>query len=115
MVAGMPPFSHAWPELAPLLEGAAFLAAHNAPFDRSVLAACCRAHGLAPPPLPWVCTVALARSCWNIRPTKLPDVCRALGIPLRHHDPASDAEACAAIVAAAGRIATGRREDAGNA
>jgi DNA polymerase-3 subunit epsilon len=31
----------------------------------------------------------------------LPDVCSYLGLPLRHHDPASDAEACAQIVIAA--------------
>ncbi|MFA5187667.1 MAG: exonuclease, partial [Patescibacteria group bacterium] len=34
-------------------------------------------------------------------PTKLPDVCRRLKIPLNHHDAASDAEACARIVMAA--------------
>ena len=37
----------------------------------------------------------------GIRPTKLPDVCRRLGIPLLHHDAASDATACARIVLAA--------------
>jgi DNA polymerase-3 subunit epsilon len=31
----------------------------------------------------------------------LPDVCRRLGIGLIHHDPGSDAEACARIVIAA--------------
>ena len=43
----------------------------------------------------------LARAQWNIRPTKLPDVCRYLGIKLRHHEADSDAEACARIVMAA--------------
>ena len=36
-----------------------------------------------------------------VYPTKLPDVCRRLGIALRHHDALSDAEACARIVLAA--------------
>jgi len=45
--------------------------------------------------------VQLARSCWNIRPTKLPNVCRRLGISLHHHRADSDAEACAHIVIAA--------------
>ena len=96
-----PSFSEIWPELDRWLRGADFVAAHNAPFDRGVLAACCRRYGLPPPAVPFQCTVQLARRQWNIRPTKLPDVCRRLGIPLRHHDPASDAEACARIVLAA--------------
>jgi DNA polymerase-3 subunit epsilon len=40
----------------------------------------------------------LARRLWNLKPTKLPDVCRHLGITLKHHDAASDALACAKIV-----------------
>src|SRR6478672_8807120 len=46
MVADAPAFAEAWPALAPVLEGAGFLAAHCAPFDRRVLAACCEAAGL---------------------------------------------------------------------
>jgi DNA polymerase III subunit epsilon len=103
MVAKAPTFGEAWPQLAPLLEGAAFLAAHNAPFDRRVLTACCEAAGLLAPPLPFVCTVQLARRTWQIRPTNLPHVCRRLGIGLMHHDAGSDAEACARIVIAAAR------------
>jgi DNA polymerase-3 subunit epsilon len=93
-----PTFGEVWPDLEPMLSGASFLAAHNAPFDRGVLSTCCRSHGLAPPPLPFVCTVQLARRVWRLRPANLPAVCRHLGIPLRHHDAASDAEACARIV-----------------
>ena len=100
-VADQPTFGELWPSLAALLPGARFLAAHNAPFDRGVLEACCRTYGFSPPPLPFLCTVQLARKIWNLRPTKLPHVCRHLGIPLRHHDAASDAEACARIVLAA--------------
>ena len=96
-----PTFAEAWPGLVPLLAGADFLAAHNAPFDRGVLSACCAVARLAPPPLPFLCTVRLARQVWGIRPTRLPDVCARLGLPLRHHDALSDAEACAGIVLAA--------------
>lgn len=98
-----PAFGEVWPAVAPLLAGAAFLAAHNAPFDRSVLAACCQAAGLPVPALPFRCTVSLARDTWGIRPTKLPDVCSRLGIPLQHHDALSDAEACARILLEARR------------
>ena len=100
-VAGEPVFSEVWRELSPLLEGAEFLAAHNASFDRGVLSACCQAAGLAVPAQPFLCTVQLARKTWGIRPTKLPDVCRHLGIKLNHHEALSDAEACARIVMAA--------------
>ncbi len=101
MVAAAPTFADAWPRLAEILDGAAFLAAHNAPFDRRVLAACCRAAGLPVPDLPFVCTVQLARRRWGLRPNDLPSVCRRLGIGLIHHDPGSDAEACARIAIAA--------------
>ncbi|MDY0062943.1 MAG: 3'-5' exonuclease [Myxococcota bacterium] len=96
-----PPFGEVWPTLTPLLDGVDFLAAHNSGFDEAVLTTCCRAAGLLPPPLPFVCTVQLARRTWSLYPTKLPDVCRHLGISLNHHDALSDAEACARIVIAA--------------
>jgi len=101
MVKGSPTFGELWPELKPLLADVQFLAAHNAPFDRGVLNVCCVAHGLKPPRQPFLCTVKLARRTWKLFPTKLPDVCNFLGIPLEHHNPASDAEACAKIVIAA--------------
>jgi DNA polymerase-3 subunit epsilon len=100
-VADQPTFGQLWPELAPLLDGATHLIAHNASFDRGVLRACCAAAGLEMPPLPFVCSMQLARQMWGVRPTKLPDVCRFLSIPLKHHDALSDAEAAARIVIAA--------------
>jgi DNA polymerase-3 subunit epsilon len=101
MVAQEPTFGELWPQLRPLLADVEFLSAHNAPFDRGVLQSCCAAHGLKPPKIPFLCTVKLARQTWKLYPTKLPDVCAFLGIPLEHHNPASDAEACARIVIAA--------------
>ena len=106
-VAGAPLFAQLWPQLQPLLAGAAFLAAHNASFDRAVLHACCAAAGLPLPAQAFQCTVRLARAAWQLRPARLPDVCRHLGIPLQHHMAASDAEACARIVLAA--AASGQR------
>lgn len=97
-VACKPTFGQIWPELKEFLQGAAFLAAHNARFDQGVLRACCAGAGVAPPDLSFVCTVQLARRTWGIYPTRLPDVCRRLGIPLHHHKALSDAEACARIV-----------------
>ncbi len=104
MVKNSPTFRDAWAKLAPLVDDVTFLAAHNAPFDRGVLNACCTAAKLTPPTLPFVCTVQLARRKWAMKPANLPTVCRRLGIGLVHHDPISDAEACARIVIAAAQL-----------
>lgn len=96
-------FPGVWAGLAPLLDGAEFLVAHNAAFDRSVLQACCAHYGLEPPPLPFVCTVRVARRTWRLPDVKLPTVCRHLGIRLNHHEALSDAEACAEVLLAARR------------
>ena len=97
-VRDAPTFAELWPTLRTWIDDAAFVAAHNAPFDRSVLHACCARYRLRPPRASFTCTVQLARTQWGIRPTKLPCVCRRLRIPLRHHDAGSDAVACARIV-----------------
>jgi DNA polymerase-3 subunit epsilon len=100
-VANQPTFGELWPSVTPFLEGVDFLAAHNASFDRSVLHRCCENAGFKPPGIPFRCTVQLARQTWNIYPTKLNNVCDHLGITLKHHFAASDADACALIVIAA--------------
>jgi DNA polymerase-3 subunit epsilon len=105
-VRAEPSFAEHWPAIAARLSRATFLAAHNASFDRGVLAACCAAAGVAAPALDFRCTVQLARRAWRPRGlarANLPAVCEYLGIGLNHHDPASDAEACARIVIAARR------------
>ncbi len=94
-------FPAIWKELSPLFEDAAFLAAHNARFDREVLLATAAAYKMPRPMFRFVCTVELARHVWGLRPTRLPDVCAYLGIGLDHHDPLSDANACAQIALAA--------------
>ena len=109
MVKDAPLFKDAWAKMSPLLDGATFFAAHNAPFDRKVLSTCCEKAELTVPRLPFVCTVQLARRRWAMKPANLPAVCRRLGIGLIHHNAASDAEACARIViiAACGSAASG--------
>jgi len=97
-VALKPAFGDFWPTVRDLLDNVDFIAAHNASFDRSVLHACCDTHGHMPPLGKYVCTMKLARRLWDIRPTKLSDVCRHFAIDLMHHDAASDALACANIV-----------------
>ena len=111
-VKNQPAFGQLWPRLTHLLLGIDFLAAHNAPFDRSVLRTCCEAAGLSPPEIPFLCTVRLARQTWQLHPAKLSDVCQHLKIALQHHHAASDAEACARIVLAAHQHRRTTRPDA---
>lgn len=103
-VAEADDFGAIWPKIAPLFEGAEFLAAHNAPFDKGVLSACCARYGLEAPRLPFQCTVKIARATWNLFPTKLSNVCDFLGFELNHHEALSDALACARIVLAAADV-----------
>jgi len=97
-VENEPPFGEVWPELAGLFEGVDFIAAHNAPFDKSVLYACCAAAGLEAPPQPFICTVKLSKQELGLKPATLSHVCHHLSIPLKHHNALSDAEACAKIM-----------------
>jgi DNA polymerase-3 subunit epsilon len=97
-VKDVPTFDKYWPQLLTLIENADFLVAHNAPFDVGVMKACCRYYRLSIPKFKYHCTVDIARRHFNIYPTKLPDVCNKLQIPLAHHDPLSDARASATIM-----------------
>lgn len=96
-----PTFAELWEDINRFISRADFLVAHNASFDRGVLQRCCENYGISEPSLSFVCTVQVARNQWNIYPTKLPNVCDYLNIPLNHHDAASDSLACAKIVIAA--------------
>lgn len=100
-VAGAPLFADVWSEIAGITAGAEFLVAHNAGFDRGVLHACCRTAGISAPDIPFTCSMVLARRTWNVRPTKLSDVCRYLNVPLTHHEALSDAMGAAKIALAA--------------
>jgi DNA polymerase-3 subunit epsilon len=96
-VEAQPTFNEVWNHLSFLWRNSDYFLAHNAPFDRNVLAACCSAAGRRPPRVPFICTVRIARSHWNFRPANLPTVCAQLGISLKHHNAASGALACASI------------------
>jgi DNA polymerase III subunit epsilon len=104
-VAKAPTFGDLWPQISTIMSGAEFFAAHNASFDQKVLHECCDWYGLDRPVQSFQCTVQLARRIWNIRPTKLPNVCEYLNIELEHHQALSDASACAQIVIKSGQVA----------
>lgn len=92
-----PTFGELWPEMAERIAEVDFISAHNASFDRGVLEACCETFGYTPPQVRYLCTMRMARQMWDIRPTKLSDVCHQFSIPLEHHHAESDALACAKI------------------
>jgi DNA polymerase-3 subunit epsilon len=95
--ADSPRFAELWPEIRTYLDGAHVLA-HNAAFDIGVLRSLIASRGLDAPDLRYVCTVRLARRAFPELPRhRLDVVCAHCGIPLRHHDAASDAVACATI------------------
>lgn len=100
-VRSAPDFAALWPSVAPLFEGVAFVAAHNAGFDKKVLHTCLADAQLPLPQAPFYCTVKLSRATWQLQRANLKAVCAMLGIALRHHHAGSDAEACARIVLAA--------------
>jgi DNA polymerase III subunit epsilon len=102
-VARKKDFGELWSEIEPIFVGAEFLVAHNASFDKRVLAACCATYELPVPPLPFRCTVQIALRTWGIYPTKLSNVCETLNIELNHHEALSDAMACAQIMLEAER------------
>lgn len=91
-------FGELWDVMRQHFDNVDFVVAHNASFDKGVLAACCETYGVAMPDVEFKCTVKLSRSVLGIYPTKLPMVCSKLGIELNHHNAASDAEACARIM-----------------
>jgi len=99
-----PNFGELWKHISPFFDGVDFLAAHNAPFDRSVLDACCSTHGLKNPTVKYIDSIQVARNTFDIFPTKLNNVCDRLGIPLKHHDAGSDARACAQILIQANAV-----------
>lgn len=97
-------FIDVWPEIASAIEACGRrVVAHNAKFDRRVLESCARRAGIKLPRILDTCSRNLAESVWGLRPADLSTVCTFLSIPLRHHEPLSDATAAARIVIEAER------------
>jgi DNA polymerase III subunit epsilon len=67
-VADAPTFGEYYPTLKKFIKGAKFLAAHNASFDRSVIAACCEQAGLNGPRTEFVCSMSIAKNKLGLFP-----------------------------------------------
>jgi DNA polymerase-3 subunit epsilon len=101
MVDAAPPAEAALSDLAELLSGRV-LVAHNAAFDRRVLAQAFGRAGLAWPDPPALCTVALARRFAPLaRQRRLAALADALGVEVETtHRALADAETCARVFCA---------------
>lgn len=97
-VQNAPNFKDLWSRINYLFNDIDFVVAHNISFDKSVLKACCEYYNILMPKVDYRCTVKISREMWNIKPTKLNDVCSHFNIPLKHHDAGSDTLACAKIM-----------------
>jgi DNA polymerase-3 subunit epsilon len=100
MLKDQPPFPDLWDEIAAFIAGARLLVAHNAPFDRGVLEACCAAAGVPAPDIPFACTLKGARLMkrqLGLPDCRLDTVCAHFGISLDHHQALSDALGAAGI------------------
>lgn len=105
MLRDAPRFADLWPEMVAFIRGPGassgepdFFVAHNAPFDRKVLHACCARAGLPAPAAPFLCTLKGARRALRLPSHALNAVCAHCGIPLDHHHAESDALAAAALL-----------------
>lgn len=97
-VTHAPRFDAVWPEVASRLEGRVVIA-HNASFDTTAILSACRTSELLAPACEVLCSLRLARAVWPGLPShSLDSLARHLGIPLQHHDVASDARAVAMVV-----------------
>jgi DNA polymerase-3 subunit epsilon len=93
-----PEFDRVWAEAMSMI-GDRTLVAHNAGFDIGVIRGCCQECDVAPPSLPYLCTVKLSRRTWpELSAHKLPIVAGHVGAELDHHDALSDAAACSSIL-----------------
>ncbi|MCI8537603.1 MAG: 3'-5' exonuclease [Oscillospiraceae bacterium] len=99
MAEEAPTFPELWPILCPIFDSG-ILAAHNAPFDMSVLGKCLRAYGIDwKPAAEYVCTCQMGRRCFpELSNHKLNTLCAYLEIGLDHHQAGSDSRACASIL-----------------
>ena len=96
-VENEPEFYDVWQEIEQYFQGDCV--AHNIGFDKTVLSKCLAIYGLFLPHDNFFCSVKASRRHWpQFQNHKLNTVADELGIELKHHDAASDANACAEII-----------------
>jgi DNA polymerase-3 subunit epsilon len=92
-----PSYGELYAAIAPFLADR-YVLAHWASFDISVLRALHSHYGISLPNTRYACSCRMAQRAFpRLGNHRLPTVCDHCGIPLRHHDAASDAIACAQV------------------
>ncbi|MFP4090534.1 MAG: exonuclease domain-containing protein [Cyclobacteriaceae bacterium] len=98
-VADAPEFDELWHSVLLPYFDQAFVVAHNASFDLSVLRHVLAQYGIPFPELRYTCSLQVARRAWRGYDSYgLGSLSERFGIALRHHAAGSDAEACARIL-----------------
>ena len=98
-VKDAPTFADLWDSAIKPFVGALPLAAHNAPFDMSVLWAVLECYELEIPALPYFCTCSLARCTWpELKSHALASLAEYFGIVYNAHNALADAETCGKFV-----------------
>lgn len=92
-----PSFRELWPDIWQFMKGADYFMAHNASFDRSVMAGCCIAFSQDVPAQQFLCTLKGSRRALKLPSRSLDSVCAYFNIELDHHHAGSDARGCAEI------------------
>ena len=98
-VKDAPTFADIWDSSVKPFIGDFPLAAHNAPFDMSVLSAVLEWYELPVPKLPFFCTCSLARSTWpGLESYALTALAKQFGIVYSAHNALDDAMTCGRLV-----------------
>lgn len=93
-----PQFPEIWKEAALFMDGANYLVAHNAPFDKRILYACCEHYECPVPEQRFLCTLKGSKRALPIEYHNLQAVSDYFGFELDHHNAASDARTCGRIL-----------------
>lgn len=97
-VADQPSFGAAYHRISGLLSDRVVVA--HSSFDKTALAAACRAHGQRSIDCRWLDTVRVARRVWpELESHRLNIIARLLDIEFRHHDALEDARTAGRIMA----------------
>lgn len=90
-------FDGLYPKLKEILENRFVFSWHD--FDSKQLSAACQRYDLSPVPIVWLDACRASRRLWpHLGEYKLNVVAKHFGVPLQHHNAASDACACMEIM-----------------
>lgn len=99
MVANKPTFGEIWTEVKPYIHNQTLVAHNGYDFDFPVLEAVIDRYKITDDVyIKTIDTLPISRQVFSLYNYKLSTICTHLNIPLNHHEPESDAVACAEIL-----------------